>query len=190
MAKARGALRRFMRLCKASFLILLLLFLPVPGHTLVELESPSGNAFFVLKDGEEVQLTWRNSLFGQQVTERFVASGGFIWLEEVSFEDRNSGHAVEATPQDLADLYHTGGAFRVKGVHRPFSEVVFRLGEIGKPRLRVKGEELSLYDEAGFGGRVVLKANRLRLISLLRASAGALVRRLPSWLFSSHPGAP
>ncbi len=185
-----GALRRLLCLCKASFLILLLLFLPIPGHTLLEVDFSSGNVFFLLRDGEAIHLAWKNSLFGQQVTEKFVARGGVLWLEEVKFEDRDSGYTMEATPRDLADLYHTGGAFRVEGVHRPFNRVVFRVGEAGRPFLTVKGRELSFYDEAGFGGKVVLRAGRVRLISLLRASGAALARRLLFLLLSFRQGAP
>ncbi len=189
MVKTSRALRRLLYLCKASFLILLL-FLPVPGHTLLYLktQSPLGEAFFVLKDGDLIKLTWKNSLFGQQVTESFVVEGGILWLEEVRFED--SGYSMEANPQELADLYHTGGAFEVRGVHKPFSRIVFRVGAIGKPRLRIGDKELSLYDEAGFGGAVVLRVRKVRLIYLLQASGEALVHRLLFWLSSAHPGAP
>lgn len=190
MLRAIGALRRLPLLCKALFLVLLLLPLPLPWLTLVEVESPSGSSFFLLKRGEEVLLSWKNSLFGQDVTERFLAQDGFLWLEEVAFEDKISGYTMEVTPEDLADLYHTGGAFRVNGIHRPLSHAIFRVGAIGRPRLRIRGHEVDFQNEAGFGGVVVLKAKRANVINLLLASAKALARRLSFWLSSFRPDAP
>lgn len=190
MLKALGALRRLPFLCKALFLALLFLPFPLPGLTLVEVENPSGNFFFLLKRGEEVRLSWRNSLFGQEVTERFLAQGSFLWLEEVAFEDKISGYTMKVTPQDLADLYHTGGAFRANGIHKPFSHAIFRVGAIGRPRLKIKGREIDFQEQAGFGGIVVLRAKKANFVNLLLASAKALVRRLPSWLSSFRPDVP
>ena len=184
MAKLCGALRGLACLCKASFLILLILAslaLPLPKFTLVEVISPAKSWFFLLRDGEEALLTWKNSLFGQTVEERFVAGGGYLWLEEVKFEDKVSGYAMKASVQELADLYHTGGAFAVEGVHKPFSHVTFRIGAIGEPRLRVKGREIAFKEEAGFGGKVVIRVEKARLIILLRASAIEFAHRLPFW---------
>jgi hypothetical protein len=184
MAKVCGALRRYTRLCKASFLILLIaasLAAPVPSFTLVEVKCPARSRFFLLRDGEEALLTWRNSLFGQVVEERFVAGGGYLWLEGVRFEDQTSGYTMKASAPDLADLYHTGGAFEVEGVHKPFAQVTFRIGVIGEPRLRVKGREIAFEEEAGFGGKVVLRAEKARLIALLRASAVEFAHLLLFW---------
>lgn len=190
MVKALRALWRLPCLCKALFLTPFLLSLPLPGYTLVELESPSGEVFFLLREGEAVQLTWNNSLFGQQVSEHFVVRDGIFWLEEVNFDDKTSGYAMVATPEDLADLYHTGGGFRIKGVKKPFSQIVFLIGAIGNPRLKIRGRELNFQEEASFGGKVSLRAMKAKPITLLLASAKALVHRLPFWLSSSHPGAP
>lgn len=190
MLKAIRALWKLPCFCKALFLVLLLLPLPLPGFTIVEVESPSESSFFLLERGEEVLLSWKNSLFGQDVTERLLAQGGFLWLEEVAFEDKISGYTMEVTPEDLADLYHTGGAFRVNGIHKPLSQAVFRVGAIGKPRLKIKGREINFQDQAGFGGIVVLRAKKANVINLLLASARALARRLPFWLSSFRPGAP
>ena len=42
------------------------------------------------------------------------------------------------SPQDVGDLYHTGGPFSAKGLDRPFTQIVFRVGEIGNPKMRVR----------------------------------------------------
>ncbi len=184
MTRLCGALQGLTRLCKASFLILLIaasLATPLPGFTLVEIHSSARSWFFLLRDGEEALLTWRNSLFGQMVEERFVAKGGCLWLEGVKFEDQTYGYTMKASVSDLADLYHTGGAFEVKGVHKPFSQVTFRIGAIGEPKFRVKGREIAFKEEAGFGGKVVIKADKARLIALLRASAVEFAHHLPFW---------
>ncbi|MCS7286072.1 MAG: DUF1850 domain-containing protein [Anaerolineae bacterium] len=190
MVKALGALWRLPCLCKALFLTPFLLFLPLPGYTLVELESPSRKTFFLLREGEAVQLTWKNSLFGQQVTEHFVVRDGILWLEEVNFDDKTSGYTMVATPEDLLDLYHTGGGFGIKGVKKPFRQIIFLIGAIGNPRLKIKGQELNFQEEASFGGKVTLGVKKAKPINLLLASARALVHRLLFWLSSSHPGAP
>ncbi len=116
-----------------------------------------------LGDGEGAVLTWRNSHFGLDVTERFVAERGMLVLTEVSFSDPAGGIPGSVRPQDLEDLYHTGGPFSVKGLHKEFSEVIFRIGEVGHPRLYVKGRTIALKEAAGFGGRVRLRVRKASL---------------------------
>jgi hypothetical protein len=64
--------------------------------------------------------------------------------------------AAAVTPADGDDLYHTGGAFTARGLRKPFQQIVYRVGEIGDPRMRVRGRELAFKREVGFGGSLVL----------------------------------
>ena len=114
----------------------------------------------VLGDGEEVTLTWRNSLFGVMVTEVFVARGGILRLTQITFADPAGNPPPRVSPSDVDDLYHTGGSFRAEGLSRPVSRVVFRVGEIGDPRIRVGGDVVRLAEQVGFGGAVLLVARR------------------------------
>jgi hypothetical protein len=126
----------------------------------------------VLRDGERAVLTWRNSLFGLDVTEVFVARGGGLELSSVSFAQPGGGPPPAARAEDLDDLYHTGGPFAVEGIARPVRHVVFRVGAIGDPTFTVAGScvagpredgsgsrRLRFLDEVGFGGTVVLDAS-------------------------------
>lgn len=152
-------------LVAALFLTLPLLWLvsriPVPGFTRVELEDAgSGRSLLVclLSDGEQATLAWTNSLFGLAVTEVFEARGGRLVQTRVAFADPAGGEPPRARPEDLDDLYHTGGPFRVEGLARPLDRVVYRVGEIGNPVFRAAGQCLALKPAVGFGGAVRLTA--------------------------------
>jgi len=67
------------------------------------------------------------------------------------------------------DLYHTGGPFKAEGLSRAVSRVVFRVGEIGDPRIRVGDEVVQLAEQVGFGGAVLLVARRPSLHERLAA---------------------
>jgi hypothetical protein len=119
-----------------------------------------------VKDGEEVVLTWRNSLFDLRVTEVFVAREGRLDLTEVTFEDPRGKTPPTVTPEDLDDLYHTGGPFRVTGLSKSFTRIIFRVGEIGDPKLKVKNQSIRLIEQVGFGGAVLLVARKPGFLSL------------------------
>ncbi len=168
-------MRRATLVFSAVVVILLVLWLPsrinfLGKHTWVELtDAETGRKITAraVKDGEEVVLTWRNSLFDLMVKEVFVAREGRLDLTQVTFEDPRGRTPPAATPQDLDDLYHTGGPFRVTGLSRPFTRIIFRVGEIGDPRLKVEKQTIRLIEQVGFGGAVLLVARRTRFFSLL-----------------------
>jgi hypothetical protein len=128
-------------------------------------EVVTGRRIFAgsLEGGEEIVLRWKNSLFGLWVTEVFVARSGRLELTTVTFDDPRGRPPPPAAPQDLDDLYHTGGPFCVEGLRRPLARVVFRIGEIGDPRLTIGRRTVQLKKEAGFGGAVCLEARTPQL---------------------------
>ena len=121
----------------------------------------------VAPDGEPVTLTWRNSQFGLKVTEVFYARGGLIIQDQVTFSDPGGPPPLHVSAQDVDDLYHTGGAFDARGLSRPFSRIVYRIGEIGDPHIQVKNRTAALKKAAGFGGRVILTTARPKLYEFL-----------------------
>jgi hypothetical protein len=136
------------------------------GATWLELtDTASGRRIFAnaLRDGEEIVLTWTNSLFRLTVTEAFVARSGRLDLCRVTFADPKGLPPPVARPEDLDDLYHTGGPFHVEGIARPLARVVFRVGEVGDPKLTIGPRTVALKQEVGFGGAVLLQARRPRL---------------------------
>ncbi len=151
---------------------------PAPaGPTWLELtDAASGRRIvsLLLPDGERVVLDWTNSLFHLPVTEVFVAREGVLTLTEVTFADPAGREPPHVRPEDVDDLYHTGGPFRATGLSRPFRRIVFRVGEIGKPTIRVGHHVVRLAEEVGFGGRVLLVVRRPSLSELAR---GWFVRR-------------
>lgn len=152
----------------------------MPGMTRFMLEeTQTGRRILstLLKDGEAVTLTWRNSLFGQDVTEVFYASSGELVLNEVSFVDPDSDYQMPVTPEDVDDLYHTGGPFSARGLSRPYQRISFLIGEIGTPKFLVQGQVVDLKKEVGFGGRVALTARPANLYEYLldRFSLGSLL---------------
>ena len=146
----------------STFIVLWLLSRPVSGYTRLELKDPETGrklASFVLRDGEPIVLTWRNSIWGLDVTEAFVAKSGLLIQTEVTFAYPDGPPPPRVTPQDVDDLYHTGGAFSAIGLARPLHQVVYRVGEIGNPKLRVRDRVIEFKPLVGFGGRVVLTTN-------------------------------
>ena len=119
-----------------------------------------------LKDGEEVILTWRNSLFGLRVKEVFVARGGRLDLTQVTFEDPRGLPPALVRPEDLDDLYQTGGPFRAEGLSKPFTRIIFRVGEIGDPKLQIGRQVVQLAGHVGFGGAVLLVAKKPAFFSI------------------------
>ena len=162
-------MRATRRICALLVIVLAVLLLGAwvggpQGHTRLELtEAGTGRTIVSqdLREGEEVILTWTNSLFGLMVTEVFVARSGILELARITFADPA---AVEepplVRPRDVDDLYHTGGPFRVNGLSKPVSRVVFRVGEIGNPTIRIGSELVHLARQVGFGGAALLVARK------------------------------
>ena len=140
------------------------------GYTRIELtEEGRGKKILsvVAPDGEPVTLTWRNSQFGLHVTEGFFARNGLLVQDRVTFSAPDGSPPPRVSAHDVADLYHTGGAFDARGLSRPFSRIVYRIGEIGDPRISVKNRTAALKKAAGFGGRVILTTARPKLYEIL-----------------------
>ncbi len=156
----------------AGCLILLLVLalsgrLPAPaGSTWLELtDAGTGRriAAQLLSEDERVVLNWTNSLFRLPVTEEFAARDGVLTLTGVTFADPTGREPPRVRPEDVDDLYHTGGPFKAEGLSRSFSRIVFRVGEIGRPTLTVGTRLIRLAEEVGFGGAVLLVVRRPRL---------------------------
>jgi hypothetical protein len=136
------------------------------GLTWVELtDAGSGRTIFAgaLAYDEPVVLTWKNSLFKLAVTEVFAARAGRLDLTQVTFADPRGLPPPVARPEDLDDLYHTGGPFHVEGLARPLDRAVFRVSEIGSPALTIAGRTIHFKQEVGFGGAVRLQVRRPQL---------------------------
>ena len=152
----------FLALSIIFLLVLAFLSQAAPsGYTRIQIkEAGTGRKILseVLRDGEEVVLIWKNSLFGLKVTEVFVAQGGLLVLSQVTFADPLGSTPPRVTPADVDDLYQTGGAFSASGLSKSFQQIVYRVGEIGDPRMRVRRREVAFRQEVGFGGSIFLSA--------------------------------
>lgn len=139
------------------------------GYTRIELlDGSTGQtvAAAVLRDGEPVVLTWRNSLFDLDVTERFNAQNGKLIQDGVTFADPRGLPPPEVTAQAVDDLYHTGGPFSARGLNRPFRRIVYRVSEVGTPRMKLGDRVVDFKQVVGFGGTVVLTASHSRWFEL------------------------
>ena len=164
--------RRILLLALVPGLLIALWLLsrPVSGYTRLELTDPETGrklASFVLRDDKLIVLTWRNSIWGLDVTEAFIAKSGLLIQTEVAFADPDGSPPPRVAPQDVDDLYQTGGAFSAKGLARPLHQVVYRVGEIGQPRLRVRDRVIGFKPLVGFGGRVVLTTNTPHMYEII-----------------------
>ena len=162
---------------KVSVVVFFLVFLLVlwllwgatrSGYTRLELtEAGTGKKILsaLLRDDEQVVLTWKNSLFGLDVTEVFQAKSGTLLLTQVTFADPRGSEPPNVKPEDVNDFYQTGEPFRAEGLSRPFTRILFRVGEIGNPKLKIGKELVELAQQVGFGGAVLLLARKPRFFS-------------------------
>ncbi|MEW6718955.1 MAG: hypothetical protein AB1346_00750 [Thermodesulfobacteriota bacterium] len=153
----------------------LLLGIAPAGYTRIELTGGADDRPLlssVIADGERVTLSWRNSQFGLKVTEGFHGESGVLVQDRVTFARPDGSPPPRVSPRDVDDLYHTGGPFDAQGLSRPFIRIVYRIGEVGDPKLQVRDRIVELKREAGFGGQVVLTATRPALFEILRNRIG------------------
>ncbi len=154
-----------------SFFGILLASQVIPaGYTRIELMAEEGRKTIlsdVVPDGEPVTLTWHNSLFRLDVTEIFFAQSGVLVQDRVTFSAPDGSLPPRVSARDIDDLYQTGGAFDARGLSRPFSRIVYRIGEIGNPKMQLKKKTAALKKEAGFGGRVILATSRPTLHEII-----------------------
>ena len=151
------------------FLWFLLRFTP-PGYTRIELMMEGKEPVLlsaVLPEGERVTLTWRNSLFGLDVTEAFFTRSGVLIQDRVTFAALDGTPPPRVSAKDVDDLFQTGGAFDARELSKPFTRIVYRIGEIGNPKLHVQNRTIDFKREAGFGSRVVLTASRPSVYEIL-----------------------
>ena len=148
-----------------------------PGYTRIELTGEGkgrGILSAVVPDGERITLTWRNSQFGLLITEGFFTRSGVLVQDRVTFSAPDGPPPPRVSPRDVDDLYHTGGTFDARGLSRPFRRIVYRVGEIGDPKMQVQNKTVSFKQAAGFGGRVILTTTRPSLYEIpwFRSAAG------------------
>jgi len=132
----------------------------ITTKTHIELtDGKTGRKIFseALQNGETIILTWNNSLFRLKVTEVFIVRDGLLEQTSVTFADPKGGIPPAVKSEDVDDLYHTGGAFKAEGLSRPIRKVVYRVGEIGDPVIKIGNRIIRLAKEVGFGGSVILE---------------------------------
>lgn len=131
----------------------------IAGNTRLELRDPDAEReifAIVLTEGEPVVFTWLNSLFGLFVTERFEARGDALFLTGVTYDSPGCQSLPVVPPEDAEALYQTGGPFHAPGLAKPFREIVFRISEIGEPKMKIRDHLVDFKKEVGFGGRIIL----------------------------------
>lgn len=141
-----------------------------PGFTRLSLADPdTGRVVFsgVLHDGGPIRLVWRNSLFDLDVTEGFVTENGSLIQTEVTFADPRGLAPPPVPASDIEDLYHTGGPFSARGMRRAFTQIVYRVGEIGDPKMTIGARAIAFKQEVGFGGRIVLSTSTVSMWQVL-----------------------
>jgi hypothetical protein len=98
---------------------------------------------------------------------RIDLENGKLIQDEVTFADPRGQPAPEATAREVEDLYHTGGPFTAKGLNRPFSRIVYRVSEVGTPKMELGSRIVDFKQVVGFGGAVVLTTSHPRRFELL-----------------------
>jgi hypothetical protein len=150
------------------FLWFLFRFAP-PGYTKIKLMAEGKEPvllYTILPEGERITLTWLNSQFGLDVTEAFFTRSGVLIQDRVTFAAPDGAPPLRVSADDVDDLFHTGGAFDARGLSKPFTRIVYRIGEIGNPKLHIQNRTVDFKREVGFGGRVVLTVSRPSLYEI------------------------
>jgi hypothetical protein len=88
----------------------------------------------------------------------FQAEAGMLILDQVTFADPRGLPPPTVSPADVDDLYQTGGPFTARGLGKPFRRVMYRVSEIGNPKIRIRDRAVAFKQEVGFGGGVILTA--------------------------------
>lgn len=99
-------------------------------------------------------LIGKNSLFGLNATEVFIAHGGILLLARITFGDPQGPAPVAAAPEAVDDLYHTSASSFAQGLAKLFKELVYCVGGTGDPKLHVRGLVRTFSEEICFGGGV------------------------------------
>ena len=125
----KNQVRRWRRALAALLIAFPLLWassrIPVPGYTRLELtDTGSGRTLLsrLLREGDTVVLTWKNSLFGLMVTEVFVAKGGILALSQVAFADPRGGEPPRVRIPVISAAHSGGMSATCSGASRPGSE--------------------------------------------------------------------
>jgi len=135
------------------------LCLAAPGFTRIELtDGETARVIWaaMVRDGAPITLRWHNSLFDLDVIEEFVTENGVLIQTAVTFADPRGIPPPLVAPEQVDDLYHTGGAFSARGLRRPFTRIAYRVGEIGNPKMTIGARVIEFKQEVGFGGSIVL----------------------------------
>ncbi len=167
-------MRRSLALAVAIvFLLVLWLAAQIPreGYTRVELaDAGTGRKilFAILRNDDPMVFTWHNSLFGLDVTEVYVAKDGAIIQTDVTFADPRGLAPMRIQAAEVDEYYHTGGPFTATGLNRRFTRVVYRVAEIGNPKMKVGDRVIEFKREVGFGGGVVLSTAKVSWYESMR----------------------
>lgn len=113
-----------------------------------------------LKPGDVITLTWKNSLYNLDVTETYVVRSYFFEQVSIEFNDPNRMDVPEVKPAEVEDYYHTGDPFKVNNISRPFEKIVFLIGDIGNPKIKIKENIIDLKKKAGFGSSIVMELKK------------------------------
>jgi hypothetical protein len=73
-------------------------------------------------------------------------------LDEVTFADPRGLPPPTVSPADVDDLYQTGGPLTARGLGKQFRRVIYRVSEIGDPKMRIRDRVVAFKREVGFGG--------------------------------------
>jgi hypothetical protein len=154
-----GLLRPFVILFALALVAGGVLCLAAPGFTRIELtDGETARVIWtaMVRDGAPITLRWHNSLFDLDVIEEFVTENGVLIQTAVTFADPRGIPPPLVAPEQVDDLYHTGGAFSARGLRRPFTRIAYRVGEIGNPKMTIGARVIEFKREVGFGGGIVL----------------------------------
>lgn len=165
-----GLLRPFLFAGACALIFGLALRFDTPGFTHIELtDAENARVIFStnVRDGEPITLTWHNSLFDLDVIEEFVTENGVLIQTAVTFTDPHGIPPPIVAPSEVDDLYHTGGAFQARGLRRSFTRIVYRVGEIGNPKMTIGAHTIEFKREVGFGGSIVLTTRLVAVYELV-----------------------
>lgn len=150
----------------AIFLALTVLSLPTaPVVTATDLTD---GRVILCASSQPVTLVFTHSMYGGDVEETFVPhqDGRIIRIKMTTANEAAAEYYAYVAP-----VVREGDRFRVDVPPAAYDEVIVRVDDVGRHRLRVADQEIDLLAAAGNGHRVKLDSARLSVLDRLTGRA-------------------
>jgi hypothetical protein len=145
-------------------IVALLAWRLLPAETVVTATDLTDGRVIVCRPGQPMTLVFTHSMYGGDVEETFLPRQGNR-LVRVKMTTANAAAAEYYAY--VAPVAPEGDRFRLDVPPAVYDEVIVRVDDVGRHRLRFAGDEIDLLTQAGNRHRVQLDSDRLSVVDRL-----------------------